>query len=260
MSFAPSLSQSSISDAYLQTLLAGDRTAARQVVEDCGNCGVEPAEILNKLVWPVMERTQVLYKDNLISKAGLNFATRINRMIADQLSAKLDYAEKNGKRVMIFCGDDEPEELGGQICSDLFDAAGYDVKFAGGGVPNDEILALIGEYRPNVLVLFATRPQGVPAVRKLIDYIRDVNSTPDMQVMCCGGIYKRAEGLAEEIGADLYAPDAADAVRIASENPLQKANADQQTVGRNRRLRKAAIRRQVDTAIEGTANTTAEAA
>jgi methanogenic corrinoid protein MtbC1 len=250
MSFSPSLSQSTITDSYLQTLLAGDRSQARQVVEDCLTCGVDASEVLNKLVWPVMERVQQLYKDDQISKAGLNFATRINRMIADQMSAKLDYKAKNGKKVMIFCGDDEPEELGGQIAADLFDSAGFDVKFAGGGVPNDEILSLIGEYRPTVLVLFATRPQGVPAVRKLIDYLREVNSNPDMQIMCCGGIYKRAEGLAEEIGADLYAPDAQDAVRIASDNPLQKASVDQQTVGRNRRIRKAAIRRQVDTGVD----------
>ena len=79
-------------------------------------------------------------------------------------------------------------------------------------MPEDEVLKLIGDVRPDLLVMFGTLPSGVPAVRKLIDYLREVNSCPDMQVMCCGGIYKRAEGLAEEIGADLYAPDAADAV------------------------------------------------
>jgi methanogenic corrinoid protein MtbC1 len=246
MSFTKNLAQSTIADSYLQALLAGDRAQAREVIEDCANCGVEAAEILNKLVWPVMEQIQLLYKDNQISKAGLNFATRINRMIADQQAARLEFADKNGKRVMIFCGDDEPEELGGQICADLFDAAGYEVRFAGGGVPNDEILSLVGEFRPQVLIMFATRPSGVPAVRRLIDYLREVNSNPEMQILCCGGIYKRAEGLAEEIGADLYAPDAADAVRIVSDNPLQKASLDQQTVGRNRRIRKAAMRRSVD--------------
>lgn len=246
MSFTKNLSQSTIADNYLQALLAGDRSMARQVIEDCANCGVEASEILNKLVWPVMEQIQALYKDDQISKAGLNFATRINRMIADQQAAKLTYADRNGKKVMIFCGDDEPEELGGQVCADLFDAAGYDVRFAGGGVPNDEVLALVGEYRPQILVMFATRPAGVPGVRKLIDYLREVNSNPEMQILCCGGIYKRAEGLAEEIGADLYAPDAQDAIRIVSENPMQKASLDQQTVGRNRRIRKAAMRRSVD--------------
>lgn len=241
------LSQSTIADNYLQALLAGDRAQARQVIEDCTHCGVEANEILNKLVWPVMEQIQSLYRDNQISKAGLNFATRINRMIADQQAANLEYAAKNGKKVMIFCGDDEPEELGGQICADQFDAAGYDVRFAGGGVPNDEVLALVGEFRPQILVMFATRPSGVPAVRRLIDYLREVNANPEMQIMCCGGIYKRAEGLAEEIGADLYAPDAADAVRIVGENPMQKASIEQQTVGRNRRIRKAAMRRSIDT-------------
>jgi hypothetical protein len=91
--------------------------------------------------------------------------------------------------------------------------------------------------------MFSTLPSGVPSVRKLIDYLRDVNSCPNMQVMCCGGIYKRAEGLAEEIGADLYAPDAATAVDVASENPNRKATVDQQTVGRTRRIRKAAARK-----------------
>src|SRR5205807_2203695 len=109
---------------------------------------------------------------------------------------------------------------------------------------DDEVLQLIGDVRPDLLVMFGTLPNAVPAVRKLIDYLREVNSCPEMQIMCCGGIYKRAEGLAEEIGADLYAPDAADAVRVAGEHPTRKATVDQQTVGRTRRVRKSAARRE----------------
>src|SRR3954462_13418792 len=91
--------------------------------------------------------------------------------------------------------------------------------------------------------MFGTLPSGVPSVRKLIDYLREVNSCPEMQVMCCGGIYKRAEGLAEEIGADLYAPDAAAAGAIANENPSRKDPVAQQTVVRMLRIRKAAARK-----------------
>src|SRR5207247_10800155 len=151
--------------------------------------------------------------------------------------------EERDRKVLIFCGNDEPEELGGQICAELFECDGWTVRFAGGGVPEDEVLNLIGEFRPDLLVLFATLPGNVLAVRKLVDYLRDVNSCPDMQVMCCGGIYKRAEGLAEEIGADLYAPDAAEAVSIANQDPQKKATVEQQTVGRMRRIRKAAARK-----------------
>jgi hypothetical protein len=83
----------------------------------------------------------------------------------------------------------------------------------------------------------------MPAVRRLIDYLREINSCPNMQIMCCGGIYKRAEGLAEEIGADLFAPDATTAVQIAREHPTRKATVEQQTVGRTRRIRRAAARK-----------------
>src|SRR5690606_25085284 len=110
-------------------------------------------------------------------------------------------------------------------------------------VPQDEVLALIGAERPDLLVMFATLPSGVPHVRKLIDYFREVGACPNMQIMCCGGIYKRADGLAEEIGADLYAPDAASAVAVAKATPHKRATVDQQTVGRTRRIRKAEARK-----------------
>jgi methanogenic corrinoid protein MtbC1 len=232
-----------LGESYIEILLTGDRVAARKYIHNALNSGVPARDLLNDLVWPTMEELQSLYKEDRISIASLNLATRLNRSITDQLTGMLDRKSANGKKVLIFCGNDEPEELGGQLCAELFECEGWTVRFAGGGVPEDEVLAMIGENQPDLLVMFGTLPSGVPAVRKLIDYLRDVNSCPNMQVMCCGGIYKRAEGLAEEIGADLYAPDAADAVRIADEHPQRRASAEQQTVGRMRRIRKASTRK-----------------
>jgi methanogenic corrinoid protein MtbC1 len=224
-------------------LLAGERDVCRKFIEAAFERGTSAADLLSNLIWPVMEHVQMLYREDHISISSLNLATRLNRSIADQVCAKLSRKPANDRKVLLFCGDDEPEELGGQICADLFESEGYTVRFAGGGVPEDEVLKLVGEFRPDLLVMFGTLPSGVPAVRKLIDYLREVNSCPDMQMMCCGGIYRRAEGLAEEIGADLYAPDAASAVTVAGEHPTRKATVDQQTVGRTRRIRKAAARK-----------------
>ncbi len=232
-----------LSKMYLEPLLAGDRTLCRQLIDAALKGGVSSQTLLTQLVWPTMELLQSLYREDRISISSLNMATRLNRSLTDQLCAKLERQPLNGKKVLIFCGNDEPEELGGQICADLFEADGYTVRFAGGGVPEDEVLKLIGDFRPDLLIIFGTLPSGVPAIRKLIDYLREVNSCPEMQIMCCGGIYKRAEGLAEEIGADLFAPDAADAVLVASEQAGRKATVDQQTVGRTRRIRKAAARK-----------------
>ncbi len=232
------------SQAYLETLLTGDRAACRALIDAALDGGVSAMELLTGMIWPTMELLQQLYRDDRISVSALNLATRLNRSMTDQVSGRLQRNATNGKKVLIFCGNDEPEELGGQITAELFECDGWTVRFAGGGVPEDEVLKLIGEVRPELLVMFGTLPSAVPAVRKLIDYLREVNSCPEMQVMCCGGIYKRAEGLAEEIGADLYAPDAAQAVQIANAHPTRRATVDQQTVGRTRRIRKAAARRE----------------
>lgn len=237
------LNVESLNQSYYEQLLLGDRLACRSLIDQALGRGATAYELLTQLIWPTMERLQALYREDRISISQLNLATRLNRSLTDQLTGLLDRELANGKTVLIICGDDEPEELGGQICADLFESEGYTTRFAGGGIPNDEVLRLIGDIRPDLLVLFGTLPSGMPAARKLIDYLREVNCCPNMQVMCCGGIYKRAEGLAEEIGADLYAPDAAAAVEVAQAHPTRKATVDQQTVGRTRRIRKAAARK-----------------
>ncbi|MGF1635120.1 MAG: B12-binding domain-containing protein [Phycisphaerae bacterium] len=243
MSFVANLRNSSATAHYTRLLLAGDRQGARGWITQLLTRGLSAYSVLTELIWPAMEQIQVEYKDNNISLSALNLATRLNRSIADQLGEKLERQPEIGRTCLIFCGDDEPEELGAQIAADLFEAEGWRVLFAGGGVPNDEILRLIGHAKPDLLLLFATRPRGMPAVRQLIDYLRQVNACPAMQVMCCGGIYKRAEGLAEEIGADLYAADAHVALEVVRRHPNKKASLDQQTVGRMRRLRRAEARR-----------------
>jgi methanogenic corrinoid protein MtbC1 len=124
-----------LSQQYLEPLLTGDRSVCRRVVEDALAAGGTAFDLLTNLIWPTMERVQQLYKDDRIGASAVNLATRLNRSITDQLTARLPKGASKGKKVLLFCGDDEPEELGGQICADLFESDGWTVKFAGGGVP-----------------------------------------------------------------------------------------------------------------------------
>jgi len=134
-----------LSRLYLEPLLVGDRNACRKLIDAALAGKMDPYTLLTKLIWPTMEKLQALYREDRVSIASLNMATRLNRSITDQLCAKLEQQPANGKKVLIFCGNDEPEELGGQICADLFECDGYTVRFAGGGVPEDEVLKLIGD-------------------------------------------------------------------------------------------------------------------
>src|SRR6476661_5422597 len=136
---------STLAQSYLENLLAGDRVACRKIIDGAIESGTSTHELVTGLVWQTMELLQSLYRDDRISIANLNLATRLNRSITDQLCGSLQRAAAKDKKVLIFCGDDEPEELGGQICAELFESAGWTVRFAGGGVPEDEVLKMIGE-------------------------------------------------------------------------------------------------------------------
>src|SRR5271170_6218120 len=110
--------QTNILAAYLEPLLAGDRDACRQVIDEALAAGLAAEELLAQLIWPAMERVQVLYREDRISQSSINLATRLNRSLTDQISARLTRKPANGRSTLIFCGDAEPEELGGQIVTD----------------------------------------------------------------------------------------------------------------------------------------------
>ena len=225
-------------DAYLAPLLAGNRAACREFVmgrlEKAGN----PTALYKDLLWPAMERVDKLFQEDRINAAAEAMATRINRAIADQIQLRLKQSSSNGKRILISCADGEPEELGAQMTADLFEARGWEVYFLGGAVPNDEILNLVGQLRPTILLIFGTSPSGVPGVRKLVDLIREVSSNPTMNIIVSGGVFNRAEGLWTEVNADLYAATAHEAIVVAESAKPRPAVVPVSGVKKKRRRRR----------------------
>ena len=225
-------------DAYLAPLLAGNRVACREFVmgrlEKAGN----PTALYKDLLWPAMERVEHLYRTDKINAGAEHMATRINRSIADQLQVHLERRESNGKRVLISCADGAPEELGAQMTADLFEANGWEVYFLGGGVPNDEIHSLLGQLRPDLLLIFGTQPAGVPGVRHLVDMIREIGVNPTMNIMVSGGVFNRADGLWKEVNADLFSTTAAEAIPMAEAAPPRIPSARPAGPAKKRRRRR----------------------
>ncbi len=191
-------------------LVSGNRTAARALVHDLYDSGIPAETVSRELFWPALDMVHTLYRNDQITTLAHNYATRLLRTLVDQAQARYAQKIRRGRSICLFCGANEPEELAGQLVADLCEADGYDVKFAGGGVANDEILAEVGQTVPDVLLMFASSNRDAPNIRVLIDTIRDVAACPGMQIVVGGGIFNRAPGLAEEIGADMTASSPSD--------------------------------------------------
>jgi len=200
---------------YLEQLLQGNRIGCRKVLGESLQTGTPANIVYTDLFWPVMAEIDKLYREHRIDRITKHMATRINRTLVDQLQSKLPRSKPRSMKMIITCAIDEPEELGAQMCADLFESDGWEVKFIGSGVPNDEIVSMAGYFQPNVLFIYGTKPSGAPDVRRLMDTIREIGACPDMRIMLSGGVFNRAEGLWEEIGADLFAPTAKEALKTA---------------------------------------------
>lgn len=224
-------------ERFFTALISGDRPAARAVLDEVLTADCPADKVLNRLFWPTLEHIHNLHRADQLSNVAHNYATRLMRSLADQMQLRLEQRPARNRKVLLVSGPDEPEELSGQIAADVLEADGYSVFFAGGGIANDEIIAQIGELGINVLVVFGAAASTVPFTRVLIDRLHDIGVCPNMQIAVGGGVFNRAEGLAEEIGADIWARDPEELLEVMQEQADRRMTADQRTVGRRRRTK-----------------------
>ncbi|MEM7229264.1 MAG: cobalamin-dependent protein, partial [Planctomycetota bacterium] len=221
-------------------LVAGERNAARQEVRNLLDAEWSPEDIAQEVFWPIHENIARLYRADQLSELAEHYATRMLRMLVDQMQVMYTQRDLNDRSVLIFCGLTEGDELAAQLVADLAEADGYKVRFAGGGIANDEILEEMNAYKPDVLLLFSSSATDAPNIRQLIDTVREIGSAPDVQFAVGGGIFNRAEGLAQEIGADVWATSPLEMLDLLRDAKDRRATPEQRTVGRTRRQTRSA--------------------
>lgn len=230
-----------VPERYLKGLLSGDRFACRQIVEELLQSGTSAHTIYMDLVWPIMAEIDNLYRQDRISPTQEAMATRINRSIVCQLQCQLPRRASVHRRIVIVTADSQQAELGGQMAADLFESDGWETRFLGGTVNSEDVLEFVGVFSPDILLLYGFNGKDAPTVRALIDRIRKVNAWPNMKIMLSGGVFSRAEGLWEEIGADFYAETAAEAVELASAGPKAMHTPQRMIKRRQRAAQQAAM-------------------
>ena len=222
---------------YLEPLIRGDRKACRAVIEEALQSGIPANSVYINIIWPIMVEIEKLLRKDQITTIQEHLATRVNRTIVDQLQNKLPHRPRKNKKIVVCCAPEELQELGAQMMTDLFESNGWDVRFLGGGLTNDDILAFTNEYSPDILLIYGTGPKQAPSVRRLIDTIKSVNAWPNMSIMVSGGLFNRADGLWQEMEADLYAETVLEALQVAStDKPVM--HCERRTINRRKKRRK----------------------
>jgi methanogenic corrinoid protein MtbC1 len=227
-------------ERFFETLISGHRPASRQIVQQAIDGGATPTQVLTDLFWPTYETVEKLFRSDQLTRLNHQLASRLLRVLVDQNASLLTPQTSRGRTIFSLCGPRDSDELGAQMAVDLLEQAGFDISFAGGGIPADEVLSQVQERQPDVLLMFASGPGDLPEIRQLIDTLHEIGACPNLQIAVGGGVFNRAEGLAEEIGADLWAHSPMEMVETLITGQTRRAEAEQRTVGRKRRLKREA--------------------
>ena len=233
-------------EKFFNGLISGDRRTTALLVRDAlEKDGQQPDALLSDLCWPVLAQMQMLRRQDQISALAYHYATRQLQQLVAQLHAGAPRGAPIGETVLVATGDEITEELAGQIVTALLEQAGYTAYFCGGGVPNDELVAELTQIGADKLVVFGATSQTVPGTRLLISRLHEIGACPHLQVIVGGGVFNRAEGLAEVLGADLWADDPAALVQTIQAQPDRRTPATRHTL-RQRRRQSSSTRKQYD--------------
>jgi methanogenic corrinoid protein MtbC1 len=233
------MSAEALMEKLFEALIHGDRPKARLVVQEGERTLGSSEALIEQVFWPTYEKVEKMFREDRLTTMNHHMASRLLRVLVDQTAASLAFNTSRNRSILAFCGPSDADELGAQMAVDLLEAAGFKMNFGGGGVAADEIIARVNDAKPDVLLMFSSDAHDLPDIRLMIDRLRQIAACPNIQIAVGGGVFNRADGLAEEIGADIWASTPLEMVESLVECPEQRAEKSQQTVGKSRK-RKAA--------------------
>ncbi len=201
--------------AYLDALLAGDRRTASQMILEAVEQGTPVKEIYLRVFQPVQHEIGRLWQTNGISVAQEHFCTAATQLVMSQLYPYIFTGERKDRQLVAACESGELHEIGARIVTDFFEMEGWDTYFLGANTPMESILREAERRRADLLAVSCTMTFHIGQVRELIAAARARGM--QVRILVGGYPFNIAGNLWQSVGADGYAPDAQQAIRVAEE-------------------------------------------
>ncbi|MDP8980728.1 MAG: cobalamin-dependent protein [Acidobacteriota bacterium] len=198
---------------YLAALLRGEQHTASRLIMAAVDGGTSIQDIYLLIFERVQHEVGRLWQANRMGVAQEHYCTACTQVIMSQLSPRIFSSEKNGHRLVVTCVGGDLHELGARMVADFFEMEGWDSYFLGANTPIAGTLQQVAERAPHVLAISATLSFHIQAVADLIAATRAAGSRT--RILVGGAPFNSLTGLWKDVGADGFAPDAADAVALA---------------------------------------------
>ena len=213
------MSKKEIFDKLREDIINYDDASIKADIEKALQEGAAPLDVLKVLsdtmkeVGDKFSRLEVFLTDLMMAGDTMKVALSV---LLPKISEK-DVPVKG--KVLVGTVKDDIHDIGKNVVIALLTASGFEVVDIGKDVPTSKFVEEAEKTRANIVAASALMSTTMPAMKDIIDYFTSKGLRSKYKIIVGGGPVTKQ--YADEIGADGYAENAVDAVKLV-ENLTQK--------------------------------------
>jgi methanogenic corrinoid protein MtbC1 len=190
-----------IRNVFLAAILAGQRQAALNIVEEALRAGHTHIDIYVRVFAESLHRVGELWELNKITVAQEHVATSITQYAIAAIYPRMVPADVHRGNMIVTGVAGELHQIGANLVADAMESNGWAVRFLGTNLPHSSVLATVEETSADVLCVSTTITANLPSVAELVRAVRRKFGQRGPKIVLGGAAYRLASQFAHEVGA-----------------------------------------------------------
>ena len=196
-----------------EAVLKGNKSGVVQITKDALAEGAEAKELLDTVLLPAINTVGDYFDSGKYFLPQLIAGAEAMKLSIEVLEPFMlrQSADENMPVVIIATVEGDIHDIGKNLVALMLKNYGFKVVDLGKDVPKEKIIAAAKEHNASIIALSALMTTTMKQMEAVIQYAKEQNVTA--KIMVGGAVI--TEEYANEIGADGYSKDAAEAVKLA---------------------------------------------
>lgn len=206
-----------ILDDIYQSVLKGDMNGATEGVNKALADNLDAAEILNKGLIEAMTKVGRLFEQGEYFVPDMLIAARAMQASTALLKPKLVEADiKPLGKIVIGTVQGDLHDIGKNLVVMMLEGVGFEIIDLGADVSPEKFVEAVKEHSAEFLAMSALLTTTMMVMKTSVEALEEAGVRDKVKVMIGGAPV--TQKFADEIGADIYAPDGSSGARKAKES------------------------------------------
>lgn len=191
---------------FLRSLMTGNRSECSKIIHAHLNNQLSMQEVYEKVIRKSMYEVGELWELNKISVATEHLSSAIVEAILNELYLTIIKSDKNKKKVVVACVENEFHQIGIKMVSDIFELNGWNSFYLGADTPIKELVSFVEFIKPDLLAISLSIYSHIPILEKMIQKMSD--EMPELRILVGGQAFQRGgQDVIAKYPNVLYLPD-----------------------------------------------------